>query len=256
MKNRHQNIINLIAFIFVFILALFIFSALMEDTYGKNFNTRPVEKRVSKRYIDKSTGTESKDKLRVVEYGKSGYEEDSANIVSSIVVNYRAFDTLGEILVLFASAGGVGLLAFGRRRKEYFKASLISNTALPVISFVAIVVGSTIILHGHLTPGGGFPGGALIASGIILMALVSKNFIQNKIFLVLETISGLAILIVALLGFYLKGQLLENFFPSGKVGDLLSSGIVLLLYLLIGVKVASEITSISNYFISGSKKEK
>lgn len=256
MKNTHQNLINLIAFIFVFILALLVFSAVMEEGIGVNFNRKPVKERVSNNYAAKSVNTEDKENARVVEYGKGGYEEDSANIVSSIVVNYRAFDTLGEILVLFASAGGVGLLAFGQRRKPYFKPSLIANTAVPIISFVAIVAGSTLILHGHLTPGGGFPGGALIASGIILMALLSRDFVKDKLFLALETVSGLSILAVALLGLFLKGQLLQNFFPSGKVGDLLSSGTVLLLYLLIGIKVASEITSISNYFISGSKKER
>jgi multicomponent Na+:H+ antiporter subunit B len=187
-----------------------------------------------------------------VKTGNNGYEEGSANIVSSIVVNYRMFDTLGEILVLFASTAGVGLLLVSRKKTMIKDATSIAQTAVSIISLIAVVLGAFIILHGHLSPGGGFPGGAIVASALILMILILKSRINNKVFLLLESISGFAILGIGLAGFIYDKTFFENFLPTGTIGNLFSSGTVIVLYILIGIKVMSEIFSIGYYFL---KKE-
>ena len=243
--NRNQALINFIGFAFVIIFALFILETVMRDD-GANINSAKLSDRDSFKYINKNVNDDSN---RIVSYGNSGYEDGSANIVSSIVVNYRMFDTLGEILVLFASTAGVALLLGVRRASKIKEATSIAQTAVSIISLAAIILGSFIVIHGHITPGGGFPGGALIASALILLILISKANINQKAFLILESVSGLAILGVGLGGFFYNGTFFENFMPTGNIGTLFSSGTVMVLYILIGVKVASEIFSIGHYFL-------
>lgn len=49
--------------------------------------------------------------------------------------------------------------------------SLIVRTVSRLIAALILLFGIYIVLHGHLTPGGGFPGGVIIAGGIILLVL-------------------------------------------------------------------------------------
>jgi len=71
--------------------------------------------RVAFDIINKSTTTN----YNAVEFKKSkDLEDGSANVVTSIVVNYRSFDTLGEVSVLFCAAIGVGILASMLKSKK------------------------------------------------------------------------------------------------------------------------------------------
>jgi multicomponent Na+:H+ antiporter subunit B len=108
-----------------------------------------------------------------------------------------------------------------------------------------------IILHGHLTPGGGFPGGAIIASGVLLLYLADDKFRTNiKGFKVLESVAGSLFVVIGLLGLVLATYFLENFIPQGVVGELLSAGIIPVIYVLIGLKVGSEIASVVDNFLT------
>ena len=95
-----------------------------------------------------------------MEFGQRGYEDGSANLVTSVVVNYRAFDTMLEVIVLFASAAGVALLAMPRKQQGYRDASVIVRTVVPIVNMLVFITGAVIILRGHLSPGGGFAGGS------------------------------------------------------------------------------------------------
>lgn len=255
MRKRKQGLINVYAFLITGAFALLIGMGLMDDGEGLKVNSMPVSKRVSARMVNKSVSEISE---KVAYYGEEGREDGSANIVTSIVVNYRAFDTLGEIIVLFASAAGVGLLLSARKKKNAkdvpTEASDIIKTAIPIINLVVFTVGAIIILYGHITPGGGFPGGAVIATGIILMSLVFKNIFNRKVYLILESVAGVGILVVGLLGMSYGDGFLANFLPTGKIGGFLSSGTVLILYILVGIKVAVEIANISSYFVAKRTK--
>jgi multicomponent Na+:H+ antiporter subunit B len=254
MRNSNKTLTNIIALLLLIAFGYFIIDAVIitDEESGASINSASIEDRIANGFINKNVnGNHDKD----IEIGSSGLEEGSANIVSSIVVNYRAFDTLGEVLVLFASAAAVGLLIGYRKRKMYKEATSIVKTSVSLISFIAVVIGIIIVIHGHLTPGGGFPGGALIASGVIFTFLTNKDVIDKKAFLIMETLSGLSIIIVAFLGIIFRGGFFENFLPNGRIGDLISAGTVPLLYLFIGIKVASEITSIGINFV-GSNNQK
>lgn len=123
--------------------------------------TRPVNNEVSERYIEK------------------GLEETGAvNIVAGMILDYRAFDTLGESHVLFvATITVLILLRLNKTEKDEAEVSdrrfepkndailqLVATFLVPVI----IIFGIYIILNGHLGPGGGFSGGAVIGAGLVL----------------------------------------------------------------------------------------
>jgi multicomponent Na+:H+ antiporter subunit B len=252
MKNRTQVLLNILVLLLLLAASLLVYRALTDEGEGVGVMGAEIQDRVSQRFITKSVNQQDNTH---VEFGGRGYEDGSANIVTSIVVNYRAFDTLLEVIVLFASAAGVALLAVPRRRKGYTEASMIVKTAVPIVNMLVFITGAVIVLRGHLSPGGGFAGGAVIASGFILLSLAFKKTVKGRLFLMLESIMGLGILAVGLLGVYYNGAFLANFLPTGRVGSFLSSGTVLLLYLLIGIKVLSEIAGITLSFLGHEEEE-
>jgi len=250
--NKNYVIFNIAVLILMLVATLYIYKAFNSKAPGRRIMSVPIEKRVSYRYITKSVLNPTE---RRVVFGETGYEDGSANLVTSIVVNYRAFDTLLEVIILFTATAGVLFLMRGRKRTGYSEASLIVKTGIPIINLFVAVTGIVIILQGHLTPGGGFPGGAVVASGFFLSFLAYKYKANKTVFLILETIGGLGIIIVGLLGLFLKLSFLENFMPLGPIGGFFSSGIVLILYILIGIKVSSEISNIGIAFVSHDEKE-
>ncbi|MGB9614998.1 MAG: Na(+)/H(+) antiporter subunit B [Fervidobacterium sp.] len=199
--------------------------------------------RVSFDYISKSTSTAYKS----VEFKKSSNLEDgSANVVTSIVVNYRSFDTLGEVTVLFTAALGVGILSSSSRRKrrlevqDHFVLKIASGLLLPFV----LIFGVYIFIHGHLSPGGGFPGGTVITLGVLLLMLANNEFKVTDVAKHIEQSAGAGYVIVGLLGMAIAGVFLKNFLPTGTVGDLFSAGVVPIVYVLIGFKVGAELSAI------------
>jgi len=252
MKRSHRVLINILVFIVLCVAGFLVYRSFTDTGEGKKLLSAAVEDRVSVKFSEKSV---REDTGSQVSFGTEGYESGSANIVTSIVVNYRAFDTLLEVIILFASTAGIAMLMEKRKRRIYTESSQIVKTAVPVINLFIYVVGIVIILRGHLSPGGGFAGGAVLASAFILTSLAFRNTGRGILYMVLETLMGLGILAVGLLGIYYGGGFLQNFLPTGRVGDFFSGGTVVILYTLIGVKVLSEISGISGSFL-GNLKEK
>jgi multicomponent Na+:H+ antiporter subunit B len=239
----------LFALLLTALFAFVVVRAFTDSRSGLTMNSATLSQRVSYAYLLKSVYDPANEPHAVVEPGGRGYEDGSANVVTSIVVDYRMLDTFGEVLVLFATAAGVGLLMTERKRVIERDASVIITTATPVVMLFAIIVGAYIIVHGHLTPGGGFPGGAIIASGIILQYLAFRRNPRTTIYKVLESFAGLGILAIGLIGLFARGSLFAQFLPTGSLGALASAGTVMIIYSLIGIKVASELTAISGEFI-------
>ena len=207
-----------------------------------------IEERVSSGYIDKNV-TENNSS---VEYGVSkDLETGSANYVTSIIVNYRSFDTLGEVTVLFVSALGVSLLlgSFGTTIKNKYQANFILKMGSKIVFPLILVTGFYIFIHGHLSPGGGFPGGSMIASAILLLYLADENFrVKMKSFKLLESTAGSLYVMIGLIGLTTAGYFLSNFMSTGTIGNLFSAGIIPIVYVLIGLKVGSELTGIITDF--------
>lgn len=185
------------------------------------------------------------------------YAEQSApdlgtvNITTAIIVTYRGLDTLGEVTVLFLSAAVVGMvLARGRRRTAATAAGLVSGGELlasgsRLLVPLILLLGVYIFVNGHLTPGGGFQGGAILASAVLLMLLAdpTRRFSHRLITLV-ESSTGLSYVLLGVVGIVLAGGFLDTrILPLGEFGTLFSAGAIPLIYSLIGLKVGAEFAS-------------
>jgi len=194
---------------------------------------------------------------RYVEKGPD--ELGAANLVTSVVVTYRGLDTLGEVTVLFLSAAAVGLLLGLSARSSTAEdkpeapktvASELVQTTVQYLVPIIFVFGAYIFINGHLTPGGGFQGGAVVASGILLLFLgLPYAKLRHGLLSMLESLSGFSYVVVGLLGLVLAGGFLDNrFLPLGEYGQLFSAGAIPLIYIFIGLKVGTELSAVLENF--------
>jgi len=181
----------------------------------------------------------------------------AANIVTAIIVTYRGLDTLGEVTVLFISAAIVGLvLAQGRvssnlptntpgAPSQRIPVGELLSTGSRVLTPLILLLGVYVFVNGHLTPGGGFQGGAILASGMLLLLLADplKHF-SHSLIAILESLSGLLFVGIGVLGLLFAGGFLDNrLLPIGTLGELFSAGVIPIIYSLIGLKVGAEFSS-------------
>lgn len=242
---------NFLAFIAVLVLGYMIVVSLDNNQSFPAFGEADVSSRVSQAYIDRTVTEDPGD----IYFGEAtDLESGPANIVTAIVADYRSFDTLGEVTVLFVSSLGVALLLGGIKQKRIelmFHPNFMLKVGSRALFGIILMTGVYISIHGHLTPGGGFPGGAMIASSILLLYLADDEFrAKIKGFKMLESFAGTAYVIIGLLGLYVGSYFLENLLDNGVLGDLFSAGIIPIVYVLIGLKVGSEISGIIDNFLT------
>jgi len=224
---------RIISILLLVIVALGISLSLAKIPFGTP------ETKVGRRYIDEGIK-----------------ETGAANIVTSVVVNYRGFDTLGEVTVLFIAAIGLGavLTAGGSEKmRKTEPASLVLYTGCRLLFPLILIFGTYIFIHGHLTPGGGFQGGAIIASGFLLIYLgCRERRISRTASNLAESLGGLVFVVIGLFGLILGGCFLSNFLPKGTVNSLFSAGIIPIIYIAVGFKVGSELAGIIDNLIEES----
>jgi multicomponent Na+:H+ antiporter subunit B len=239
---------KLFGFVLLMTLGIIIILSLDGNSYFPKFGDVDVADRISLRFIER-------DAMGDILFGiTEDLESGAANIVTSIVVDYRSFDTLGEVTVLFISALGVALLLGGATQKRMslsFKPNFMLRVGARALFGIILITGVYIITHGHLTPGGGFPGGTMIASSILLLYLADDQF-RSKVqtFKWMEGIAGSLYVILGIIGLVVGGYFLKNILPNGVIGDLISSGMIPIVYMLIGLKVGSEIAGVIDNFLS------
>ncbi len=212
------------------------------NAYGENV----VEDKDSIRYI-----TRNEEEIIVGE--TTDLESGPQNIVTAIVADYRSFDTLGEVTVLFVSSLGVALLLGGNKKRLElnFEPNFMIRVGSKAIVGVIIMSGIYMMIHGHLTPGGGFPGGTMIASSMLLLYLADNSFRANiKGFKLLESVMGSFYVLIGISSIFISGYFLQNYLPNLVVGDVISSGLIPIIYVLIGLKVGSEITGVIDNFLT------
>ena len=173
----------------------------------------------------------------------------AANIVTAIIVTYRGLDTLGEVTVLFLTAAIVGLVltrgAKAGKGKPMLPPGELLATGSGLLAPLILLLGVYVFVNGHLTPGGGFQGGAILASGIMLVLLTDPmRHFSHRLIAVIESVSGLVFITVGILGILLGAGFLDNnLLPKGTLGELFSAGTIPLVYSLIGLKVGAEFSS-------------
>jgi len=113
-----------------------------------------------------------------------------------------------------------------------------------VVAFI-VVFGAYIVLYGHLTPGGGFAGGVIIACAFILLLLAHGSdaafaILPAKAAHIFDSAGALAFLIIGWVGMT-GGFFFLNVFGRGEMFRLLSSGMILPLNIAIAFKVGSSL---------------
>ncbi len=182
-------------------------------------------------------------------------EEGVANAVTSVVVYFRGFDTLGEIAVLFIAALGIGLMLHGTARTAHEESNYILQKASRLLFPMIMLFGVYVMVYGHLSPGGGFQGGVIIASGILLLLISNETFeIPHAIISALETFAGISYVLIGLIGLLVLDKFLGNFLPNdmAQMGRLFSGGIIPVIYIVVGIKVGSEMGMIIQNLIKRS----
>lgn len=110
--------------------------------------------------------------------------------------------------------------------------------------------GIYIITHGHLTPGGGFAGGVILAGSFILLILafgskVVKLRKEETMTTITESMALLMVIILATVGIWLGSMhFFNNYLPKGEMGQLISAGIIPIYNILIGIEVTAAILTI------------
>lgn len=179
-------------------------------------------------------------------------ELGAANLVTSVIVSYRGLDTLGEVTVLFLATAGVGFVLFRRKEEKTGKstapraASEFLQTGALLLWPLIVLLGLYVILHGHLSPGGGFQGGVILASAFLLVMLAFPGAaLSNSLRHAMESLSGLAYVGMGLAGLVLGDYFLNTrILPMGTVGQLISAGVIPLISVAIGLKVGVEMVTI------------
>ncbi|MBP3890571.1 MAG: hypothetical protein J6D29_00155 [Solobacterium sp.] len=203
-------------------------------------------------------------------YLESGLQETGAvNSVAGMILDYRAFDTLGESVVLFTATVTVIFLLQQKERnhnKEDIEAvdgnykgirSLPAKVIVAITFPFIILYGIYIVLNGHLSPGGGFSGGAIIGAGLVLNHLVfgqefSEKFINvNKCKKLMA--GGLFVYIALKTYSILTGANgINSHIPLGKAGSIFSGGLIFPLNICVGVVVACTVFSLYSLFTDWS----
>jgi len=172
---------------------------------------------------------------------QAGGAAGAANVVDWVVLNYRGFDTLGEVTVLFIAVIGLTTMlhAVEERRpsKEAQPASLIVSTSCRFLFPLIMLFGIYIFVHGHLTPGGGFQAGAVMASGFLLIYLGCQSEPRAIGLGLAKSFSGLSFVLIGLVGLVAGCSFLFNVLHAGTQYSLFIAGVIPLMYTTIGLKI-------------------
>jgi multicomponent Na+:H+ antiporter subunit B len=141
-----------------------------------------------------------------------------------------------------------GFLKMSKEKKKNEGMTLITKTITNSLVSVIAMFGAYIALYGHLTPGGGFAGGVIIACSFILLTLTHSKNISLKIFpdlaaSLLDNIGALGFAVIGLLGFT-AGAFFYNFIAKDEPFGLLSSGTILFSNIAIMLKVMAGVFAV------------
>lgn len=231
---------NIVAFVVgITVVAVLIFTIFQLPLFGSADN--PSVNEVVERYVEK------------------GLEETGAvNMVAGMILDYRAFDTFGESSVLFLAVTCVMMLLLRDEKNisreeddQQLHERIIEREASDLIlkNVTAIVVpwimlfGIYIVLNGHISPGGGFSGGAVMGAGLILYSVAygvnaASRFFTQKTFRAITSTALLCYAASKAYSFFTGANGLPTGIPLGVPGAIFSSGLILVLDICVGLVVA------------------
>ncbi len=182
-------------------------------------------------------------------------ERHATDLVTALNFDIRGFDTLGEEFILFASVLGVVLILREMRgdheRPAQYQADQHTfggaSEALRILSLLLIPVllslGVYIVVHGQITPGGGFQGGVILAAGPLAVFLAGRYLrmrvvAPHTVIELGEAAGAVGYSLVGLAGLVFVGVFFKNFLPFGIPGHLLSAGQLGVASVAVGLEVS------------------
>lgn len=184
----------------------------------------------------------------------------TANVVSAVNFDQRAFDTFGEESILIASVIGAAALLRPAADESERRVPDMGRTleATRFVGYallpVTLVLGLDVVAHGGTTPGGGFQGGVVLATGLHLLYVTGSYPALDRlrpigIFEIVDSLGASAFAVVGLIGLGVSGGFLANFLPLGTFGQILSTGTVQVLSVVVGVEVVGGmVVLLSSFF--------
>lgn len=182
-------------------------------------------------------------------------ERHATDLVTALNFDFRGFDTLGEEFILFGSVLGVVLILRQMRGEHHrprqdeadehtFAGASEALRAMSLAMIPAILaIGIYIVVHGQLTPGGGFQGGVILAAGPLVVFLAGR-YLRMRIVAphtlveIGEAAGALGYALVGLSGLVLAGVFFKDFLPLGISGHLLSGGQLDVASTAVGIEVS------------------
>ena len=262
-ENNSQNIISgkisgklgavyRVAALVLAVLLFFMLATVMIGMPNVGDKNNPDNNEVAKRYIENGLS-----------------ETGAVNIVSGMILDYRAFDTFGESCVLFAASICVMIMlridgqtkeddeeaqkvTFGIRQSAFSKIdsrqyependSILKKSAILIVPLI-LMFGLYVILNGHISPGGGFSGGAILGAGLILFLSAfgfqtAEKVLNAKTVKIITFVALLVYCLAKSYSFFTGANHLESGIPLGTPGAILSSGLILVLNICVGMVVA------------------
>lgn len=183
-------------------------------------------------------------------------ETGSRNLVTGILLDYRLFDSLFEAgILLIAVSGVIWISKHDIKEKnakfmiDKFKTPDLFVTFSRIVYPLMIAFGFYVVINGHLSPGGGFQGGAIIATAVLILYYIDFDK-ETNISLLVTVEKSVYIAIIAVVSFSVltRGEWFTNFTPLDASVTVRSIYLVLL-NLLIGVKVALGLWTIFAAFL-------
>ena len=178
----------------------------------------------------------------------------SPEVVTAILWDYRGLDTYFETAVLFMAIISAVSIFRNMPSVSFHPRGFtnITKTGVKIVGLITFVAAATTAFHGHITPGGGFQGGATIAGAGILFLVAfgikaAKEKINKNLYSALEGVGGLIFLGAAMLGlsvaFFYNTLWHNGPLFNGKPGTLLSAGFLPIMNLGVGLKVFTGLVS-------------
>ena len=186
----------------------------------------------------------------------------AVNMVAAILLEYRAFDTLGEAFVLFTAAIGVIMVLRNPGVKPIVskadagKQPFMLRFAVMLVAPFVLIFGIYILLNGHLTPGGGFSGGAVLGVGLALYAIAYgvekvRTIFNFKVLMICMCGALLFYAIFKGYSFMMGASGLDTGIPKGTPGNLFSGGLIVPLNVAVGIVVACTLYNLFALFSEG-----
>lgn len=218
----------------------------MMDMPGFTDSTAPIHQHVAPRYIIDSP-----------------HEIGIPNMVTAVLASYRGYDTMGEVIVVFAAL--VGVLSLIGVRVPKVAPNYIEPPARPILQVMAKFMIPFIILfalyvqfHGDFGPGGGFQAGVIFSVAIILYTLTFSQYDGMRLVppKVLKILAAAGVLIYGGTGVWtmLRGGSFLNYSVLGETSVAGQHLGILLIEFGVGLTVATAMMLLFFAFVSRGEK--